>query len=84
MITYIAELTENHLIIKILQTIPNSVKLLVDTGSDFNLIKLFALNPIVLVDERNLYNLLSIVNDITQTFGKIIINLPLCNEDTLA
>jgi hypothetical protein len=33
------------------QTIPNKIKLLLDIGSDVNLIKLSVLNPQVLVNE---------------------------------
>lgn len=53
------------------QTISNKIELLIDTGSDLNLIKLNHLDPTVLVDKTIRYNLTGINTEVTQTLGKV-------------
>jgi hypothetical protein len=69
------ELKEDHLIVEIKQTVPNKVKLLLDTGSDLNLIKLSVLDPQVLVNEEICYRLTGINEHSTQTLGKVELTL---------
>ncbi|KAL4122764.1 hypothetical protein QTP88_015039 [Uroleucon formosanum] len=58
----------------------NSVKLLIDTGSDLNMIKLSILRNEVMVDETQSYQLKGINEYLVHTLGSVILNLNLGTE----
>jgi len=58
----------------------NNVKLLIDTGSDLNMIKLSTLRNEVMVDETQSYQLKGINKFLVHTLGSVILNLNLGTE----
>lgn len=68
-------LIDNHVEVKSKQTISDTLKLLVDTGNDLNIVKLSSLKPETLVDESVKYHLLGINDHSIQTLGKTILHL---------
>lgn len=61
-------------------TTPNQLNLLLDTGSDLNLIKLNVLNPNVPVEETERYSLTGITEQTILTLGKTFLPIQIANH----
>ena len=67
------KLNYNHVIRPSEQTINNMVKLMLDTGSEVNIIKISALKDDTMVYENPILSLAGITEHFTRTLGKTIL-----------
>lgn len=72
-----AKLINDHVTIKIPQCTLEDVKLLLDTGSDLNMIKLSTLKDEVMIDETHCYQLKEINEYLVRTIGFVSLDLNL-------
>jgi len=79
-----AALIDNTTSLKIVQCVREKVRLLVDTGSDVNMIKLSELKKNILVDETTIYKLTGINSQPVFTIGSVTLKVQLGTEDTTA
>ncbi|XP_026819373.1 uncharacterized protein LOC113558051 [Rhopalosiphum maidis] len=79
-----AALIDNTTSLKIEQCVKEKVRLLVDTGSDVNMIKLSELKKNILVDETTIYKLTGINSQPVFTIGSVTLKIQLGTEDTIA
>ncbi|KAL4154312.1 hypothetical protein QTP88_000195 [Uroleucon formosanum] len=74
------KLINKHITLEIPQCLTNSIKLLIDTGSDLNMIKLSTLRNEIMVDETQSYQLKGINEYLVRTLGSVNLNLNLGTE----